>query len=116
MVCQLPFISVPFMHFGIRAAWKELENLPSDEAKLQYIGLVKSACPDFQEAQAGKSKGGGPGGPVFSSLADGPEDSQTGPVSLSVLLTQEVSSTMPIQPTCLNLQLISLNWSVGRHA
>ena len=72
------------MYSGIRAAWKELDNLPADEAKLQYIGLVKSACPEFQEAQAGKSKGGGPGGPVFSSLADGPEDSQTGPVSFSV--------------------------------
>ena len=65
MVCQLPFISVPFMHFGIRAAWKELENLPSDEAKLQYIGLVKSACPDFQEAQAGKVKGWRPGRPCL---------------------------------------------------
>ena len=69
----------------IRAAWKELEDLPANEAKLQYVGLVKSACPDFQEAQEGKSKGG-PGGPVFSSLAEGPEDSQTGPVSVSCSL------------------------------
>ncbi len=67
-----------------RAAWKEVGHLPADEAKLQYIGLVKSACPDFQEAEAGKPKSGGPGGPVFSSLADGPEDSQTGPVSTHV--------------------------------
>ena len=66
---------------ALRAAWKDLGDLPVDEAKLQYIGLVKSACPDFQEAQAGKAKGGGPGGPVFSSLAEGPEDTQAGPVS-----------------------------------
>ena len=70
----------------LRAAWKRLGELPSDEAKLQYIGLVKSACPDYDGAQQGKPRGGGPGGPVFSSLADGPEDSQNGPVRLHASL------------------------------
>ena len=82
------FMPIPWVSCAIRAAWKELGDLPADEAKLQYVGLVKSACPDFQEAQEGKSKGG-PGGPVFSSLAEGPEDSQTGPVSTFCSLLPE---------------------------
>lgn len=81
MCCRRAFCHEFTKLCASRAAWKQLDDLPASEAKLQYIGLVKSACPQHEEAQAGKPKGGGPGGPVFSSLADGPEDTETGPVS-----------------------------------
>ena len=59
-----------------RAAWKALGNLPQADAREQYVAAVSSLSPDWDRRSA--SRGGGPGGPVFSSLgagaAEGEED------------------------------------------
>jgi hypothetical protein len=64
-----------------RAAWKLLEDMPAEEAQQEYVELVDSLCPGWQEHSTEKSGKGGPGGPVFSSLVNSMEDGQTGPVS-----------------------------------
>lgn len=64
-----------------RAAWKLLEDMPAEEAQQEYVELVDSLCPGWQEHSTEKSGKGGPGGPVFSSLVNSMEDSQIGPVS-----------------------------------
>ncbi|KAK9916506.1 hypothetical protein WJX75_003506 [Coccomyxa subellipsoidea] len=61
------------------AAWKLLEDMPAEEAQQEYVELVDSLCPGWQEHSTEKSGKGGPGGPVFSSLVNSMEDSQTGP-------------------------------------
>lgn len=63
-----------------RAAWKLLEDMPADQAQQEYVDLVDSLCPGWQEQGTDKPATGGPGGPVFSSLVNSMEDSQTGPV------------------------------------
>ena len=51
-------------------------ELPQADAKIQYIILVSSLSPDWDKSSG--SKGGGPGGPVFSSLSNGTDEVDRG--------------------------------------
>ncbi len=64
-----------------RAAWKQLEDMPAEQAQQRYIELVTSLSPTWQEHAREKASTGGLGGPVFSSLVNSKEEADTGPVS-----------------------------------
>lgn len=72
------------MNFGVRgagwcrSAWYNLQDMSTDAARLAYVHTLVKMDPSFLESllkSLGEGrKGGGPGGPVFSCLADGGED------------------------------------------
>jgi acyl-CoA-binding protein len=52
------------------AAWKNVGDISSEEARTAYIDLLTSLVgPDWNEEESGRKKIGGAGGAVFSSLA-----------------------------------------------
>ncbi|BDA40453.1 Acyl-CoA-binding domain-containing protein 6 [Coccomyxa sp. Obi] len=60
-------------------AWKQLEDMPAEQAQQRYVELVTSLSPGWQEQGKQKTSTGGPGGPVFSSLVNSEEEADTGP-------------------------------------
>ncbi|KAK9843433.1 hypothetical protein WJX81_002295 [Elliptochloris bilobata] len=58
------------------AAWSVLGDLPSGEARLQYVQLVQRLLPDWRPAK--QPRGGGPAGPVFSAPLHAAEDDRAG--------------------------------------
>jgi hypothetical protein len=63
---------VTLEYYCIRAAWNNLGSMPSEAAKVAYVGLVCKLQPNFTPIP-GKGSGGasrgGPMGPVFSCMA-----------------------------------------------
>lgn len=95
------------MIFLYRAAWNDLEGMPSDAAKQEYIHMVSCLSPGWQAtAAASEKKGqGGPGGPVFSSLAGCMEESEAGPVCAPWAMTCSMPSLVAMMQ---DLSLLSL--------
>lgn len=78
------------------AAWKQLEEMPAEQAQQEYVELVGSLSPGWQEQAKGKGSTGGPGGPVFSSLVNSEGEAATGPPlgSLHLLASEGDTSAL----------------------
>lgn len=58
---------------NFRAAWKDLNDLPSNQAQQQYVVLLSNVCPAFDQTVSSHNTPGAPAGHVFSSLAQANE-------------------------------------------